>query len=73
MSSTASVYPVEREADVVLRDGATAHVRPVRADDAAGVHRFLETLAPEAIGYRFFGTTGLDWATSWSSMGKVGG
>ncbi len=66
MSSTAAVYPFEREADVVLRDGATTHVRPVRADDAAAVHRFLETVSPESIGYRFFGTTGLDWATSWS-------
>src|ERR1700727_3058652 len=66
MSSTAAVYPWEREADVVLRDGATTHVRPVRADDAAAVHRFLETVSPQSIGYRFFGAAGLDWATSWS-------
>jgi acetyl coenzyme A synthetase (ADP forming)-like protein len=66
MSSTATVYPWEREADVVLRDGATIHVRPVRAEDAAAVHSFLETVSPESIGYRFFGTAGLDWATSWS-------
>jgi acetate---CoA ligase (ADP-forming) len=66
MTSTACIYPWEREADVVLRDGTTTHVRPIRADDAAAVHRFLERLSPEAIGNRFFGTPSLDWATSWS-------
>ena len=66
MSSTAAAYPYEREADVVLRDGATTHVRPVRADDAAAVHKFLESLSPDSIGYRFFGAANLDWATQWS-------
>ena len=31
--SVSPTYPHEREADVVLRDGSTVHVRPVRADD----------------------------------------
>ena len=66
MSPTAAAYPYEREADVVLRDGATTHVRPVRADDAAAVHKFLEALSPDSIGYRFFGAANLDWATQWS-------
>ncbi|HTP18236.1 MAG TPA: GNAT family N-acetyltransferase [Solirubrobacteraceae bacterium] len=59
-------YPFEREADVVLRDGATVHVRPVRADDGAAMRAFLESVSPNAIWFRFFGTVNLDWATSWS-------
>ena len=32
--------PCEWEADVVLRDGTVAHVRPIRPDDADGIRRF---------------------------------
>ena len=66
MNSPPVAYPSEREADVVLRDGTTVHVRPVRADDGPAVHKFLEALSAESIGLRFFGTPNLDWATSWS-------
>ena len=59
-------YPREREADVVLRDGSTVHVRPVRADDGPAIRKFLEGLSPESIGFRFFGTPDLDWVTNWS-------
>ncbi len=41
-------------------------MRPVRSDDAAAVHKFLEALSPDSIGYRFFGAPNLDWATQWS-------
>ena len=59
-------YPQEREAEVVLRDGATVHVRPVRSDDGPAIHAFLEAVSPESIAFRFFGAANLDWATSWS-------
>ena len=59
-------YPRDREADIVLRDGSTLHVRPVRAQDAAAIRAFLDSLSPEAITFRFFGTPNLDWVTSWS-------
>ena len=59
-------YPADREADVVLRDGATVHVRPVRADDGEAMRAFLECLSPDSIWFRFFGTPSLEWATSWS-------
>jgi len=62
----AARYPSEREADVVLRDGATVHVRPVRADDGPAMRAFLDTISPDSIWFRFFGTVSLDWATSWS-------
>lgn len=66
MTSSPAAYPWEREADVVLRDGATVHVRPVRTDDAPAIHQFLEALSPESISFRFFGQPNLNWATSWS-------
>ena len=59
-------YPREREAEVVLRDGATVHVRPVRIDDGPAMHAFLAAISPESIAFRFFGAANLDWATSWS-------
>ena len=41
--------PWHHEADVVLRDGSTVHVRPVRAEDAAAVQAFFEGLSPKSI------------------------
>ena len=51
---------------MVLRDGATVHVRPVRSDDGPAVHAFLEAVSPESIGFRFFGTPNINWATAWA-------
>jgi acetate---CoA ligase (ADP-forming) len=59
-------YPREREADVVLRDGSTVHVRPVRPNDEASIRAFLEALSRESIGFRFFGAPDLGWATDWA-------
>jgi acetate---CoA ligase (ADP-forming) len=61
-------YPRHREADVVLRDGSTVHVRPVKAEDAAAVHAFYEGLSPESITLRFFsGFPNLDMAVRWAT------
>src|SRR3954465_12834469 len=46
--------PVEWEADVVLRDGTVAHVRPITPDDAEGIRHFHSRPSPEAIYLRFF-------------------
>jgi len=64
--SVSPSYPRDREADVVLRDGSTVHVRPVRGDDEAQIREFLEGLSPESIGFRFFGAPDLNWVTAWS-------
>jgi acetate---CoA ligase (ADP-forming) len=61
-------YPRHREADVVLRDGSTVHVRPVKAEDAAAIHAFYEGLSPESITLRFFsGFPNLDTAVRWAT------
>jgi len=59
-------YPREQETDVVLRDGSTVHVRPVRAADKPALRTFLEALSPESLGFRFFGAPDLDWVTAWA-------
>ena len=47
-------YPTNREADVVLRDGSTVHVRPVRAEDEPALHGFFSSLSLDSRSFRFF-------------------
>jgi len=47
-------YPAHREADVVLRDGRTCHIRPLRPEDADLLVEFHSRLSPETIYFRFF-------------------
>lgn len=51
MSAT---YPAHREATVVLRDGSTLAVRPIRRDDEADLARFFTDLSIESRVFRFF-------------------
>lgn len=47
-------YPAEWEADVVLRDGSVAHVRPIVPADAEGIRAFHAQQSAESIYLRFF-------------------
>ncbi|MFJ8882029.1 GNAT family N-acetyltransferase [Streptomyces sp. NPDC102402] len=47
-------YPDHWEADVVLRDGGTARVRPITTDDADRLVSFYEQVSDESKYYRFF-------------------
>ena len=47
-------YPAHWEADVVLRDGGTAHLRPILPTDADLLRRFYSRLSDETIYNRFF-------------------
>lgn len=47
-------YPHHWEADVVLRDGATAHLRPIAVQDAEAVQRFHLGQSENSIYLRFF-------------------
>ncbi|MFI8201249.1 GNAT family N-acetyltransferase [Streptomyces sp. NPDC085937] len=53
-SSDRHEYPAHWEADVVLRDGGTARVRPITADDAERLVSFYEQVSDESKYYRFF-------------------
>jgi acyl-CoA synthetase (NDP forming)/GNAT superfamily N-acetyltransferase len=48
-------YPSHREADVVLRDGSTVHIRPIRPADENQLLRLLEGLSDQSRYFRFFG------------------
>ena len=47
-------YPVEWETDVVLADGATLHLRPIRPEDRDGLNALFGRLSEETIHFRFF-------------------
>ncbi len=63
-------YPAGREADVVLRDGSTVRLRPVRPDDGAALRDFFGSLDSTSQAFRFFsGAVDLDGAAR--SMAEV--
>ena len=47
-------YPPQFEADVVLSDGGTVLIRPIRPDDRAALVRFHHGLSPESVYLRYF-------------------
>ncbi|GAB4099526.1 GNAT family N-acetyltransferase [Sinomonas halotolerans] len=51
---TQTAYPRHWEADVVLRDGGTAHLRPIRPEDAPALEAFHGRQSEGSIYFRFF-------------------
>ncbi|MEP6752147.1 MAG: GNAT family N-acetyltransferase [Candidatus Dormiibacterota bacterium] len=49
-----ATYPAHREATIVLRDGSTLAVRPIRPDDEGDLARFFTDLSMESRVFRFF-------------------
>ncbi|MFK0256056.1 GNAT family N-acetyltransferase [Streptomyces sp. NPDC090445] len=47
-------YPAHWEADVVLRDGGTARIRPITTEDAGRLVGFYDQVSDESKYYRFF-------------------
>ena len=47
-------YPAEWDADVVLSDGGTVRIRPIRPDDAERIVDFHGRQSPESIYFRYF-------------------
>ena len=63
-----TTYPGHREADVVLRDGSTVHVRPARLADAPAVEELLKGLSDRSRLLRFFsGAPNLAKAVQWAT------
>ena len=65
-SSASPAYPREHETEIVLRDGSTVHVRPIRADDETAIRKFLETVSEESIAFRFFGIPNIEAVIKWT-------
>ncbi|MFF3690481.1 GNAT family N-acetyltransferase [Streptomyces sp. NPDC002187] len=53
-TSSEHAYPDHWEADVVLRDGGTARIRPITTEDADRLVSFYEQVSDESKYYRFF-------------------
>jgi acetyl coenzyme A synthetase (ADP forming)-like protein len=53
-------YPVEFESDVVLRDGSTLRLRPVRPEDEPQLLHFFQALSPESLYFRFMAVPRID-------------
>jgi acyl-CoA synthetase (NDP forming)/RimJ/RimL family protein N-acetyltransferase len=51
---TSNDYPQDWEADVVLADGGTAHLRPIHPQDAEALQRMHVAQSPESTFMRFF-------------------
>ena len=58
----------DREADIVLRDGSTAHVRAVRAEDAEAIRSLFAGLSEQSQYLRFFTVApSLDQVVKWAT------
>jgi acetyl coenzyme A synthetase (ADP forming)-like protein len=53
-------YPVDYSTDVVLRDGTTLHLRPVRPDDDEKLLDLFSRMSKESLYYRFMSVPRLD-------------
>ena len=53
-SVTEGTYPAELECDVLLSDGRTARLRPIRPDDGPALRSFGQKLSRETVYFRFF-------------------
>ncbi len=51
---SSATYPAADESDVVLRDGTTLHLRPIRADDGPGLLALYDRLSSDSLYFRFF-------------------
>ena len=50
----ASSYPTQWESDVVLADGGTVHIRPIRPEDEDALLALYERMSSDSIYLRFF-------------------
>ncbi len=49
-----SNYPSRYESDIVLRDGSTLHLRPIKEDDWRSLMEFHHRLSPQSVYFRYF-------------------
>src|ERR1044071_4144257 len=49
-----SNYPARYESDILLRDGSTLRLRPIKPDDAHALMDFHKRLSPRSVYFRYF-------------------
>ncbi len=83
MTSTVP-YPIHLESDVVLRNGRTLRLRPIRPDDRDALRAMYEALSPESLQLRFFNVRSaedalryspavVDYVRDFGVVGEMGG
>ncbi|HEX9160274.1 MAG TPA: GNAT family N-acetyltransferase [Thermoanaerobaculia bacterium] len=81
---TAAAYPAHFESDVVLRNGRTLHIRPVRPEDSAALLDFYRGMSKDSLYMRFFDVrtpesavhdspTTVDYVGEFGVVGELGG
>jgi len=79
-----ATYPVHRETDVVLGDGRTVRVRPVRPEDIDGIVELLRGMSERSLYFRFFSANvdfekearravDVDYGASYGVVALIGG
>ena len=80
----AADYPAHFESDVVLRNGRTLHIRPVRPEDRDALLEFYRGMSRDSLYMRFFDVrtpdaalrdspTVVDYVSDFGVVGEVGG
>lgn len=83
-SPPARPYPAHFESDVVLRNGRTLHIRPVRPDDRESLLAFYGAMSRDSLYMRFFdmrtpdaalrdSPTDVDYESDFGVIGELGG
>jgi hypothetical protein len=72
-----TTHPGSQEADIVLRDGSTVHVRPARPSDARAMKLLLTRLSDRSRWLRFFSAfpnvpKAARWATESTTTAATG-
>jgi acetyl coenzyme A synthetase (ADP forming)-like protein len=81
---TAAPYPAHFESDVLLRNGRTLHIRPVRPEDGEAVLGLFRGMSRDSLYMRFFDVrtpdaalrdspTDVDYETDFGVVGELGG
>src|SRR5687768_11998095 len=83
-AAASPAYPAHYACDVVLRNGSTLHLRPIRGTDLEALQSFHQHLSPESLHLRFMSFAGatpavsarlctVDYASSFGFVGECGG
>ncbi len=80
-----TTYPARYESDILLRDGSTLHLRPIKPDDVKSLLEFHKRLSPRSIYFRFFSPlpelgeerakalANVDYEDTFALIGELGG
>jgi acetyl coenzyme A synthetase (ADP forming)-like protein len=80
-----SDYPARYESDILLRDGSSLHLRPIKPDDVSALLEFHKRLSPRSVYFRYFSPlpelgeerarvlASVDYHNTFALVGELGG